>query len=165
MRLKECEHDGKECELHSEVYNFEGLNLVYIRIWGKYGEEEPYETVWSKLIHFLKSNDLLLPDTRFIGLSFDDPNVTNPNQCRFYACASVQKEIMPTCEFGTIRLPQGKYAVYTLQGYYTDLQDWYNIINVSQEYSLRHGMSFEEYINYSKENKKESITKIYIPIK
>lgn len=64
------------------------------------------------------------------------------------------KEIMPTCEFGTIRLPQGKYAVYTLQGYYTDLQDWYNIINVSQEYSLRHGMSFEEYINYSKENKK-----------
>ena len=33
-----------------------------------------------------------------------------------YACASVQKEIMPTCEFGTIRLPQGKYAVYTLQG-------------------------------------------------
>ena len=70
MRLKECEHDGKECELHSEVYNFEGLNLVYIRIWGKYGEEEPYETVWSKLIHFLKSNDLLMPDTRFIGLSF-----------------------------------------------------------------------------------------------
>ena len=106
-----------------------------------------------------------MPDTRFIGLSFDDPNVTNPNQCRFYACASAQKEIMPTCEFGTIRLPQGKYAVYTLQGYYTDLQDWYNIINVSQEYSLRHGMSFEEYINYSKENKKESITKIYIPIK
>lgn len=57
-----------------------------------------------------------LPDTRFIGLSFDDPNVTNPNQCRFYACASVQKEIMPTCEFGTIRLPQGKYAVYTVAG-------------------------------------------------
>lgn len=165
MRLKEFAHDRKKCDLHSDVYNFKGLNLVYIRIWGKYGEEEPYETAWSKLIHFLKNNDLLMPNTRFIGLSFDDPNVTNPNQCRFYACASVQKEIIPTCEFGTIRLPQGKYAVYTLQGYYTDLQDWYNIINVSQEYSLRHGMSFEEYINYSKENRKESITKIYIPIK
>ena len=165
MRLKEFVHDRKKCDLHSDVYNFEGLNLVYIRIWGKYGEEKPYETAWSKLIHFLKNNDLLTPDTRFIGLSFDDPNVTNPNQCRFYACASVQKGIIPTCEFGTIRLPQGKYAVYTLQGYYTDLQNWYNIINVSQEYSLRHGVSFEEYINYSKENKKESITKIYIPIK
>ena len=164
-RLKEFVHDGKQYDLHSDAYDFEGLDLVYIRIWGKYGEEEPYETAWSKLIHFLKSNDLLLPDTRFIGLSFDDPNVTKSNQCRFYACASVQKEIIPTCEFGTIRLPQGKYAVYTLQGYYTDLQDWYNIINVSQEYSLRHGMSFEEYINYSKENRNDNITKIYIPIK
>ena len=165
MRLKECEHDRKECELHSEVYNFEGLYLVYICIWGKYGEKEPYETAWSKLIYFLKNNDLLTSDTRFIGLSFDDPNVTNPDQCRFYACASVQKEIVPTCEFGTIWLPKGKYAVYTLQGYYTDLQDWYNIINASLEYPLRHGMSFEEYINYSKENKEENITKIYIPIK
>ena len=164
-RLKEFVHDGKQYDLHSDAYDFEGLDLVYIRIWGKYGEEEPYETAWSKLIHFLKKNDLLTSDTRFIGLSFDDPNATKSNQCRFYACASVQKEIIPTCEFGTIRLPQGKYAVYTLQGYYTDLQDWYNIINVSQEYSLRHGMSFEEYINYSKENRNDNITKIYIPIK
>ncbi|MDE6163423.1 MAG: AraC family transcriptional regulator, partial [Bacteroides sp.] len=119
MRLKEYVHDKKKDDLHSEVYNFEGLNLVYIRIWGKYGEKEAYETAWSKLMLFLKDNDLLNTDTRFIGLSFDDPNVTKSNQCRFYACASVQKEIIPTCEFGTIRLPQGKYAVYTLQGYYT----------------------------------------------
>ena len=54
-------------------------------------EEEPYETVWSKLIHFLKSNDLLMPDTRFIGLSFDDPNVTNHNKGRSESCASVKK--------------------------------------------------------------------------
>ncbi len=96
-----------------------------------------------------------------IGLSFDDPNVTKPAQCRFYACTSAQKEIVSTCEFGIIRLSQGKYAVHTLQGYYTDLQDWYNIINASQEYSFRYEMSFEEYTNYSKEN----ITKIYTPIK
>ncbi|MEY8687737.1 GyrI-like domain-containing protein [Bacteroides sp. AN502(2024)] len=164
MRLKESVHDGKMCDLPSEVYHFEGLHLVYIRIWGKYGEKEPYETAWNKLIHFLKENDLLASDTRFIGLSFDDPHVTPPNQCRFYACASVPKEIVPTCEFGTIRLPQGKYAVYTLQGEYTDLQEWYDMISVSREHSLRHGMSFEEYIHYSK-NKNEHIAKIYIPIK
>ena len=58
-RLKEFVHDGKQYDLHSDAYDFEGLDLVYIRIWGKYGEEEPYETAWSKLIHFLKKNDLL----------------------------------------------------------------------------------------------------------
>ena len=114
---------GNRSSLPSEICNFEGLELVYIRILGKYGEEEPYETAWSKLICFLKDNQALTPDARFIGLSFDDPNVTNDNLCRFYACASVQKKIIPTGEFGTIRLRQGKYAVYTLKGSCTGLQD------------------------------------------
>lgn len=156
---------GNRSSLPSEICIFEGLELVYIRIFGKYGEEEPYEKAWSKLIRFLKDNQALTPDTRFIGLSFDDPNVTNHNLCRFYACASVQKKVIPTGEFGTIRLQQGRYAVYTLKGSCTGLQDLYNNISVNFEYTIRHGMAFEEYIGYSKEDGKEDITKIYIPIK
>lgn len=156
---------GNRSNPQSEVCYFEGLELVYIRIFGKYGEAEPYETAWNKLMRFLKENQALTPETRFIGLSFDDPNVTNHGQCRFYACAAVQKKIIPTGEFGTIQLQQGKYAVYTLKGSYSGLQELYNNISVNFEYTIRHGMAFEEYINYSKENGKENITKIYIPIK
>lgn len=156
---------GNRSSLQSEVCHFEGLELVYIRIFGKYGEAEPYETTWSKLMKFLKDNQALTPETRFIGLSFDDPNVTNHRQCRFYACASVQKKIIPTGEFGTIQLQQGKYAVYTLKGSCSGLQELYNNISVNFEYTIRHGMAFEEYINYSKENSEKDITKIYIPIK
>lgn len=152
---------GNRSGIQSEVFHFEGLELAYIRIFGKYGETESYETAWSKLMKFLKENQALTPETRFIGLSFDDPNVTNHGQCRFYACASVQKKIIPTGEFGTIQLQQGKYAVYTLKGSCSGLQELYNHISVNFEYTIRHGMAFEEYINYSKEN----ITKIYIPIK
>ena len=47
MRLKECEHNRKECELHAELQSFEGLYLVYMRIWGKYGGKELYTTAWS----------------------------------------------------------------------------------------------------------------------
>lgn len=151
--------------LKVEINNFEGLELVYIRIFGKYGEEEPYEIAWSKLIQFLKENQALTLETRFIGLSFDDPNVTDPHQCRFYACASVQKKIMPTGEFGTILLRQGKYAVYTLTGSYSGLQELYNNISVNFEYTIRHGMTFEEYITCSTGNSHEQITKVYIPIK
>lgn len=114
---------GNRSSLQSEICHFEGLELVYIRIFGKYGEAEPYETVWNKLMLFLKDNQALTPETRFIGLSFDAPNVTNYNQCRFYACASVQKKIIPTGEFGTIQLRQGKYAVYTLKGSSSGLQE------------------------------------------
>lgn len=156
---------GNRSRLQSEICYFEGLELVYIRIFGKYGEAEPYETAWNKLMKFLKDNHALTHETRFIGLSFDDPNVTNHGQCRFYACASVQKKIIPTGEFGTIQLRQGKYAVYTLMGSCSGLQELYNNISVNFEYTTRHGMAFEEYINYSKENSKKDMTKIYIPIK
>ena len=151
--------------LQPEINNFEGLELVYIRIFGKYGEEKPYEKAWNKLIDFLKENQAFTPETRFIGLSFDDPNVTNASQCRFYACASVQKKIIPKGEFGTILLREGKYAIYTLTGSYSGLQELYNNITVNFEYTIRHGMTFEEYITCSTGNSQEQITKVYIPIK
>lgn len=102
--------------LQSEICSFEGLNLIYIRIIGRYGEENS----WSKLMIYLKENQILSDNTRFIGLSFDDPNVTNIGQCRFYACASVKKRITPTRDLGTIQLQAGKYAVYTLKGDYSE---------------------------------------------
>lgn len=156
---------GNRSSLQAEICYFEGLELVYIRIFGKYGVTEPYEIAWNKLMLFLKDNQALTLETRFIGLSFDDPNVTNYNQCRFYACASVKKKIVPTGEFGTIRLQQGKYAVYTLKGSCSGLQELYNNISVNFEHTIRHGMAFEEYISYRTENSKENITKIYMPIK
>lgn len=149
----------------SDICHFEGLELVYIRILGKYGEAETYEAAWNKLLLFLKYNEALTHETRFIGLSFDDPNVTDPNQCRFYACASVKQKVVPTGEFGTIRLQQGKYAVYTLRDNYAELQNMYNRISVSSEHRLRYGMCFEEYVSCANENGKENITKIYLPIK
>lgn len=149
----------------SEICEEKDIDLVYIRILGRYGDEEPYATAWSNLIRFLKDNQALSEKTRFIGLSFDDPNVTNPGYCRFYACASVDRQVEPTGKFGAIRLRKGKYAVYTLKGSYNSLQEFYNNIYVSFDHSARHGMAFEEYINYGGENNNEAITKIYIPIK
>ncbi|MDR3119360.1 MAG: AraC family transcriptional regulator [Mediterranea sp.] len=156
---------NRQSHLQSEVSEEDDMELVYIRIFGKYGESEPYETAWNRLVRFLSNNQALSPATRFIGLSFDDPNVTKHEQCRFYACASVQKKISSAGEFGTIRLRKGKYAVYTLKGSYSGLQELYNNISVNFDYSLRHGMAFEEYLNSPHNTKEEELlTKIFIPI-
>lgn len=156
---------NNEQSLPYEICEEKDIDLVYIRILGRYGDEEPYTTAWSNLIRLLKDNQALSEETRFIGLSFDDPNITHPGHCRFYACASVNQKIEPTGNFGTIRLRKGKYAVYTLKSSYNSLQKFYNNISVNFDYTVRHGMAFEEYINYGGENNNEAITKIYIPIK
>ena len=163
---KYVKNSGDGCEdLPFEVCEEEDIDLVYIRIIGRYGDENPYETAWSNLMKYLNEKQLLTVSTRFIGLSFDDPNVTNPTQCRFYACASVNRKVEPAGKFGTIRLRQGKYAVYTLKGKYSSLQEFYNNISVNFVHTLRYGMAFEEYIHYTKESNNTATTKIYIPIK
>ena len=156
---------GKYETVPSEICEEEDLNLIYIRIVGQYGEEKPYETAWNKLIKFLEEKQALSAATRFIGLSFDDPNVTTAGQCRFYACATVDKPVEAAGVFGTLRLRKGKYAVYTLKGSYSSLQEFYNNINVSFNHTIRHGMPFEEYIHYTGTDSEAALTKIYIPIK
>jgi len=157
---------NRQSHLQSEIVEEDNLALVYIRIIGKYGEKEPYETAWNKLLCFLQNHQALSEETRLIGISFDDPNVTKQEQCRFYACASVQKKIAPTGAFGTIQLQKGKYAVYTLKGSYSGLQELYNNISLNFDYQLRHGMAFEQYINNCFDTKEEDLlTKIFIPIK
>ena len=157
---------NRQHHLQHEICEDGDLELVYIRIIGKYGEKEPYETAWNKLRRYLNDNQALSKETRYIGISFDDPNVTKSKQCRFYACASVQKKIVPNGTFGTIQLQRGKYAVYTLKGCYSGLQELYNNISVHFPYSIRHGMTFEEYLNSPCDTKEEDLlTKIFIPIK
>jgi len=157
---------NRQDHLHAEICEVGDLELVYIRIIGKYGEKEPYETAWDSLIHFLANNQALSHETRLIGISFDDPNVTLSNQCRFYACAAVHKKMVPTGAFGTIQLRRGKYAVYTLKGCYSGLQELYNNISINFPYSLRHSMAFEEYLNSPRDTTAENLlTKIFIPIK
>ena len=156
---------GKYETVPSEICEEEDLNLIYIRIVGQYGEEKPYETAWNKLIKFLEEKQALSAATRFIGLSFDDPNVTTAGQCRFYACATVDKPVEAAGVFGTLRLRKGKYAVYTLKGCYSSLQEFYNNISVSFNHTIRHGMPFEEYIHYTGTDSEAALTKIYIPIK
>ena len=157
---------NRNADLHAEVREVNDIELVYIRITGKYGEDEPYKTAWNKLLCFLEKNNALTNDTRFIGISFDDPNVTKSNQCRFYACASVNKKNVPNGEFGAIQIKRGKYAVYTMQGSYSGLQELYNNISVNFEHTIRHGLAFEEYLNSSQDTKEgDLLTKIYIPIK
>ena len=157
---------GNRQNLQSEICELDDLELVYIRIIGKYGESEPYKTAWDKLVSFLSENQALSEKTRFTGISFDDPNVTKSEKCRFYACALVQKKIVPKGEFGTMQLRKGKYAVYTLKGSYSGLQELYNNISINFDYNLRYGLAFEEYLNSPQNAKEEDLlTKIFIPIK
>ena len=156
----------KKESLKPEILTEPELKLVYIRIIGRYGEEEPYIEAWRKLRDFLQINGLLTPSTRWIGISFDDPTVTKTEQCRFYACATVEHDVSPQGAFGMKTIPQGRYAVYTLRGSYSGLQEMYDrIYSHPLPTAFRDATSFEEYLNCESDTEeKDYVTRIYIPI-
>ena len=74
--LQVFRNEGNALSFPAEVVDFEGLDLAYIRITGRYGSVEAYRTGWKKLLQYLSDSRKPNETTRFIGLSFDDPNVT-----------------------------------------------------------------------------------------
>ena len=153
--------------LSPSVENFPMTHLAYIRIIGKYGDKQLFTAGWKKLGDFMYRHHLLTPFTRWIGISFDSPHITQSDRCRFYACATLPARIKPEGAVGNYTVTAGRFAVYTLRGSYAGLQNMYDNIYRQNAFSLRDSVSFEEYLNNPDKKKKEEdlLTKIYIPIK
>lgn len=145
-------------------------HLVYIRIIAKYGEQNKYTQAWKQLWKYAKQNQLITDYTESIGLSFDDPNITKAEQCRFYACITTNSTTKAHAEFGICTLPKGKFAVFTHKGSYSGLNDVYKFIYIDwlpqSGYTIRNSTPFEKYLNNpAKVPENEILTEIYIPIK
>lgn len=88
----------------------------------------PYPTVgstWEKLAPMLGTRGLLGPDTKFIGVGYDDPEVTPPEKIRYDACVTVDDDIEPDGEMGVQTIGGGAYAVTIHHGPYGNLGETY----------------------------------------
>jgi AraC family transcriptional regulator len=93
-----------------EIKNFPARHLAYVPQLDGY-EAAKIAAAWEKICNWGESQSLINKGTAFIGISFDNPCVTPPNKCRYYACISVPHETKPPKGMGIIDLPAGKYAV------------------------------------------------------
>jgi len=48
---------------------------------------------WKKVFMWCSARELINADSVMIGLSFDDPEITVPDKCRYYACISINEGI------------------------------------------------------------------------
>lgn len=157
-------------ELHPDFRIIEQKNLVYTRIIDWYGSPKSYAKAWKELGKYARENNLINSDTEYIGLSFDDPTITNPENCRFYACFTTSDEVKPSGQFGKQVIEGGLYAVFLLRGSYRGLLDIYFNIYMnwlpSSSYTLRQMYAFEKYLNSPTQVREtELLTEIYVPVK
>jgi AraC family transcriptional regulator len=74
------------------------------------------EKSYHKLYNWLSANNLITKDRRFIGISADNPFITTPDKCRYYACYTVPGQLRGSGNISTMTIPGGLYARLEYQG-------------------------------------------------
>lgn len=142
--------------------------LIYAQSVGSYDKSS--KQAWDKVCAYAAANRLFGFRTEFIGISYDDPKITESDKLRYDACLTVSKTVKPEGEIGFREMPDGKYAVFTHTGPYEFFQDSYNYIFGQwigeNNIELRDVPCFEKYLNSPDKTKPEKLlTEIYIPVK
>ena len=100
-------------------------NIAFIRNVGPYGKSN-YATM-EKIKQFAKNNNLFNEDTIILGISKDNPEITNPQLCRYDACIVVSENFnTDECNIQKGTIEGGKYAVFIIEHTAEALQNAWN---------------------------------------
>jgi AraC family transcriptional regulator len=95
-------------------------HVVFIRhLTGYYNE---IENTFQKLHNWVIAKNLILQDSNFIGISYDNPHITSSSKCRYYACCTVAKEAKGSGNFSTMTIKDGLYARIEYRGPITSIE-------------------------------------------
>ncbi|MEN6426382.1 MAG: AraC family transcriptional regulator, partial [Phycisphaerales bacterium] len=155
---------GRPMEVRIE--HLEPLRVAFVRHVGPYDQ---VGTAWERLCTQLGKDGLLGPKARFIGISYDDPDVTPSERIRYDACITVDDGFAARDDVGVQTIGGGEYAVTTHVGPYNLLSRTYAKLlgqwlpRSGRE--LRSEPSLEFYLNAPESTDPEDlITDIYAPL-
>ncbi|MBN1698986.1 MAG: AraC family transcriptional regulator [Spirochaetales bacterium] len=104
---------GKDYERTVSVVDLPVRHLAYVRYTGPYkGDSELFSSLWKRLMKWAVPHGVLnRPDSVYIALYHDNPEITSEENLRVSVCVSIDEKTEPRGEIGKLRLPGGKYAV------------------------------------------------------
>ncbi|HOW69427.1 MAG TPA: AraC family transcriptional regulator [Phycisphaerae bacterium] len=149
-----------------EVRTLPPMHVAYVRHVGPY---TTCKAAWDKLCGWAGPRGLLGPQTRCLGICYDDPEATPPDQIRYDACVTVD----PTCqgggEVGVQDIPGGEYAVALHRGSYSNLhRTWKQFLGEwlpASGRELGDAPSFELYCNDPHTTPEQDLlVEIYVPL-
>jgi len=158
----------RSIDMKPEIVEIDDIKVICVRETGSYEKAAP--EAWGKLMKFAYSNKLVGNEIRRIGISHDNPNVTDASNIRYDACIDVDTNIEAETGLRKHTISGGKYAKFLHIGAYEGFQETFSyIFNAwlpESNYSLRDEPCFEIYLNKDpRKTKPENLkTEIHIPI-
>jgi AraC family transcriptional regulator len=143
-------------KMNVEFKELPSRKLAYVAHIGPY-EHESIGQAWNKLCGWAGPAGLLNDKSATIGISFDDPEVTDPSKCRYYACVECPESVTPPEGMGVYNLRGGRHAVYRFVGKPEQIKDAYGQLFAQSisENGWQPGDSpcYEQYYETPEENK------------
>jgi AraC family transcriptional regulator len=132
----------------------------------------PYDRVsgtWQWLAAWAGPRGLFGPGTRFIGLSWDDPDITPVEKLRYDAAITVSRPVQPEGDIGVTELAGGPYATIVHKGPYETLGGAYQALFggwlPASGRELRDDPCLEAYLNSPQNTRPEELlTAIHVPL-
>ncbi len=116
---------GEEMDLKVEIKDLAPVNMAYVRHHGGYNEKGIHRA-YEKLFKWAGPRGLVGPDTRVLGLSLDNPDVTPAGKCRYDAGITVPSDAEAKGEVGIRELEGGRHAVIRYQGTKEGISSFYD---------------------------------------
>lgn len=150
-----------------KIKEIKSQKVIFCQCTGEYSQSA--KVAWERLCEFMKKKKLWSFGTNFIGISYDDPTITEASKLRYDACITIKKEVAPEGEIGVKEIVGGKYAIFRHTGPYEKFSETYNYIFSQwipeKKAELRNTPCFELYLNSPDKTKPENLkTDIYVPI-
>jgi AraC family transcriptional regulator len=149
-----------------EVVTLSPQSVLFLRHVGSYSQ---VGATWGRLCGWAGGRGLMGPSTKFLGISWDDPDVTPAEKLRYDAAIVIDRPVTPEGEFGMTELAGGDYATIRHRGPYETLSVSYQKLMggwlPGSGRELRDAPCFEVYLNSPQTESPENLlTLIHVPI-
>ncbi|MDD1782556.1 AraC family transcriptional regulator [Enterovibrio sp. ZSDZ35] len=151
-----------------EIVELNDVPVISARGSGEYSSAA--SEAWGKLMGFAYKNRLMNKEVRLFGVSYDDPDMTDPERIRYDACLDIDTDVSSDVDVRKQVISGGKYAKFLHKGAHENFAATYTYIFKewlpNSGYQLRDVPCFDIYLNRDpRRTKPENLrTEIYIPI-
>ena len=101
-------------ELNIVVKTVRSLKVAFMDT--HFGDDDAIANAFKSLTRWAEPREYITADTRYIGILLDMPFFTEFDKCRFRACITMPEEAAFPKEMGSVIIPGGRYATYSMKG-------------------------------------------------
>ncbi|RIW38352.1 AraC family transcriptional regulator [Bacillus salacetis] len=153
-----------------ELKELPQYNVAFIRQTGSYFGPQEH---WGELINWAVSNGLYPPEQSFIGISLDNPDLVNSENCRHDACVTIPEgfNMEEHKEMKFKKVDGGKYAAFAYYDTPESMNSAYQFMFSqwlpNSEYEADYGRQNLEFNlnNPSEDPEGKCRVDLYIPVK